>query len=117
MNKTMLTCIGCPMGCALDVSVSDGQIVAVSGNLCGRGKRYAQDEITHPLRMLTTTVQVEGGKTVAVKTSAQVPKESMFDCISALREVAVQAPIHTGDVLVENLAGTGADLIAAGAVL
>ncbi len=118
MNTVPLTCIGCPMGCMLEVRVAEGHAVAVAGNLCGRGKRYAQEEIACPARTLTTTVHVTGAKrkTVAVKTNQTVPKDAIFACVTALKDVRVEAPIQMGQVLVRNLAGTGADLVAAGAI-
>lgn len=117
--KRVLTCIGCPMGCMLDVTVDNGQVATVTGNLCARGTRYAQEEIASPTRMLTTVVPITGAsrRTVAVKTSESVPKESMFACMAALRDVSVQAPVHMGDVLVQNLASTGISLVAANTIL
>ncbi len=33
-KKIELTCIGCPMGCPLIVTMEDGAVVSVTGNTC-----------------------------------------------------------------------------------
>ncbi len=115
METRALTCIGCPLGCALTVSMNQGEVLSVEGNTCKRGAEYAKKEVTNPTRIVTSTVRVTGGKevTVAVKTRTDIPKDKIFDCIRALKEVVVQAPVSIGDVIVENVANTGVDMIAA----
>lgn len=49
---------------------------------------------------------------VSVKTKEDIPKGKIFDCVKALKSVEVAAPVHIGDVLVKNVAGTGVDVIA-----
>lgn len=49
---------------------------------------------------------------VSVKTKEDVPKEKIFDCMRALKDVTVQAPVHIGDVVLKNVAGTGVDMVA-----
>lgn len=108
-----LTCIGCPMGCALKVENRNGEL-AVSGNHCKRGEKYAIDEITAPKRMVTSTVKLLGGKIarLSVRTQTEIPKDKIFDCMEEIRSVCVQSPVKIGDVLLENCAGTGVALIA-----
>ena len=45
-----------------------------------------------------------------------VPKGKIFDCVEALRDVCVEAPVQIGDVILENVAGTGVDIVATGNV-
>ncbi len=118
MEKRELTCIGCPLGCPVTVSMEGGQVLKVEGNTCRRGDDYARKEVTNPTRIVTSTVTVEGGKdvTVPVKTRTDVPKGKIFDCIKALKGVAVKAPVRIGDVIVANAADTGVDFIATGNV-
>ena len=52
MEKRELTCIQCPIGCQLMVSI-DGTDVTVSGNRCPRGAAYGEKEVTHPTRTVT----------------------------------------------------------------
>lgn len=109
-----LTCICCPMGCPLEVKTENGQIISVSGNTCKRGDEYARKEITAPARTVTTTVKVKNGSinAVSVKTETDIPKEKIFDCICALKQVTLNAPVHIGDVVLENVAGTNVNIIA-----
>ena len=109
-----LICLNCPMGCSLHVVMEDGEVVSVSGNTCPRGKTYAISEVTHPVRMVTSIVPVENGNIamVSCKTSQPVDKGMIFDVTRAMKDLVVPAPVHIGDVLVENIAGSGADLIA-----
>lgn len=117
-TKKEITCIGCPMGCMVSVTMDDGKIEKIEGFSCNRGKLYAEKECTNPTRIVTTTLPVEGGAfaTVPVKTARDIPKDKIFDCIRALRVVRIQAPVRIGEALVKNVAGTGVDIIATGTV-
>jgi CxxC motif-containing protein len=97
-----LTCIECPIGCEIEVE-KRGEELVVTGNSCPRGKLYAENEITCPRRVLTTTVRAENGKMLAVKTDAPVKKEEMFDLIKKINKIRVVAPITVGQIIVENL--------------
>lgn len=115
MKTRELTCIGCPLGCAVEVEIEEnGQIVNVTGNTCKRGDDYARKEVTNPTRIVTSTVRVEGGTSdmVSVKTKTDIPKNKIFACMEGLKGVCVKAPVHIGDVIVENIAGTGVDVVA-----
>lgn len=114
MEKLELTCIGCPMGCPLQVTLENGAVTGVTGNTCPRGDAYARKEVTHPTRIVTSTVRVTGGTLpmVSVKTRSDIPKGSIFDCVRALKTVEVAAPVAIGQVVLENVAGTGVDVIA-----
>jgi CxxC motif-containing protein len=113
MKKT-LTCIGCPMGCQVTVDYDREEIHSVAGNTCPRGDIYARKEVTHPTRIVTSSVKVNHGviAQVSVKTAHDVPKEKIFSVIDALRGVRVEAPVAIGDVIVKDAAGTGVDVIA-----
>ena len=114
MEKRELTCIGCPMGCPLTVELENGAVTAVYGNTCPRGDAYARKEVTAPTRIVTSTVRVTGGTLamVSCKTRSDIPKGKIFDVVRALKDVEVPAPITIGQVLAENVAGTGVDVIA-----
>lgn len=114
MEQKSLTCIGCPLGCQIAVEVEKGEVISVTGNTCKRGDDYARKEVISPSRIVTSTVRVKDGNapTVSVKTKSDIPKDKIFDCVKALKEVMVQAPIAIGDVIVENVAGTGVDIVA-----
>ena len=114
MEKRELICIGCPMGCMMTVSMENGDVLTVTGNTCKRGDTYARKEVTNPTRIVTSSVRVKGGvlPVVSVKTKSDIPKDKINDCMKALQGVEVKAPVQIGDVLVQNVAGTGVDVIA-----
>ena len=114
MEVRNLTCINCPMGCALTVEMRGDEVVNITGNTCKRGEVYAQKEVSNPTRIVTSTVRVSGGKSdmVSVKTREDIPKGKIFECVRALKNVQVQAPIRIGDVIVSNIADTGIDVVA-----
>ena len=118
MEIRNLTCIGCPMGCPLTVKLEDTEVINIEGNTCKRGAVYGKKEVTNPTRIVTTTVRVSGGAVtvVSVKTKEDIPKGKIFDCVDALRDVCVEAPVQIGDVILENVAGTGVDIVATGNV-
>lgn len=115
MEKRDLICVSCPIGCAVTVEFADdGTVRSVTGNTCKRGDSYARQECTNPERMLTSTVKVEGGRlpVVPVKSSKPVPKQLLFDCMQQINQIKVKAPVKIGDVLLENILNTGADIVA-----
>lgn len=114
MEKRTLTCIGCPLGCAVTVELDNGEIIRVTGNTCKRGDDYARKEVTHPMRVVTSTVRVTGGElpVVSVKTGQDIPKEKIMDVMNSLADIAVPAPVHIGDIILENAAQTGVNIIA-----
>lgn len=112
-----LTCIGCPMGCSLTVHVNENDkdnAIEVSGYTCNRGLDYAKKEVTDPRRIVTSTVKVLNGDkpVVSVKTKSDIPKDMIFDCTNELANISVNAPIRIGDVIIENLLGTGVSVVA-----
>ena len=114
MDVRNLTCIGCPLGCALRVEMENGEVLSVSGNTCKRGDDYARKEATHPTRIVTSTVAVTGGDIamVSVKTQNDIPKEKIMDIMKSIEDIKVEAPVHIGDVIVANAADTGVNIIA-----
>ncbi len=110
-----LTCISCPLGCPLRVETDDeGRVLSVTGNTCRRGEEYGRKEDTAPTRTVTSTVRLTGGGSpvVSVRTSEDIPKGKIFDVMAAIRSASVAAPVHIGDVVIPDIAGTGVDLIA-----
>lgn len=114
MEIRNLTCISCPMGCPITVEMEGEEIISVTGNTCKRGEVYARKEVTNPTRIVTSTVKVLGGAAdmVSVKTKEDIPKGKIFECVRALKGVEIEAPVHIGDVVVQNAAGTGVDIVA-----
>ena len=105
-----LICITCPRGCHL--SVDDN--LNVTGNMCPRGAMYAKAELTHPVRMVTSTVKVSSEEEcrVPVKTKDPIPKELIFKVMEEINKVEVKAPIKIGDVIIKNVLNTNVDIVA-----
>ena len=114
METKELTCINCPMGCRITVSMDGGSVVSVSGNTCKRGDTYARTEVVAPVRTVTTTIKVSGGAVdrVSCKTKSPVPKEKIFDVMAEINSVCCSAPVKIGDVLIKDCAGTGISVVA-----
>lgn len=109
-----LICIGCPLGCPLKVTIENNEVTSVSGNTCPRGEKYGRKECTSPERTLTSSVKVIGGnlEVVPVKTKGEIPKDMLFSCMKALKNVEVQAPVKEGDIIIDNFNNTGISIIA-----
>ena len=108
-----LTCIVCPRGCQMVVSLADdGKVLSVEGNFCKRGITYANDECTNPRRTVTSTVRCKSGAVVAVKTDKTVPKEKMFEVMAEINKVVARDDLKIGDVIIENVLDTGANVVA-----
>ncbi len=109
-----VNCIVCPMSCEISVTMEDGKIIDVSNFACPRGKNYAMEEVTAPKRMLTSTVKIKNAflPLLPVVSSEPLPKGSVASCADALRRVTVAAPVKQGDVIVKNICGLGADIVA-----
>lgn len=105
-----LICIVCPKGCHLQVD--EEHDYAVSGFGCPRGIAYGKAELTAPTRTITSTVRCRGGlyPRCSVKTSKPVPKASIPAVMEALNGVSLTAPVSLGQVVLVNVAGTGADI-------
>ena len=105
-----LICIECPKGCRLTIDEN----LNVTGNTCIRGKQYAINELTCPKRIVTSTVVIESKlvSRLPVMTENDIPKEKMFDIVKELSNVRLEAPIKCRDVVIENVCGTGVNIIA-----
>ena len=114
MEEKKLTCINCPMGCSLVVEIDGDEVLHVSGNSCKFGDIYARSEVMNPTRIVTSTVEVTGGNLgfVPVKTAEGIPKRKIMECMKMLKTVGVSAPVHTGDIVAENIADTGVNVVA-----
>lgn len=118
METREMVCINCPLGCMLTVTKENDGSVTVTGNTCPRGEVYGRTEMTDPKRVVTSTVRIKGVKNavISVKTAEPIPKGKIRECIEALKEVEVSAPVVIGDVIIENVADTGVNIIATKAI-
>lgn len=111
--KRKMTCISCPVGCRLTVTV-DGEEILVEGNHCKRGVVYAGNEVKNPSRTVTSTVAIEHAllKSLPVKTDEPVPKEKIFETMKAINRLIVEAPVEMNDILIAHVAGTNSNIVA-----
>ena len=116
MNRQLdFICIGCPMGCEVTVTIDEADnIKKIAGNGCKEGKEYVQSEYKHPVRVLTTTVPVEGSnrRTLPVRTNTPIPKDKLMEAMITLAKVRVNRPFKIGQIIVKNISKTGADVVA-----
>jgi len=103
--KKELTCIICPIGCALSAELSESGEISVLGNGCPRGKKYAEEELTAPKRTLTTVVRARTGEVVACKTDRPIPKEMLFSAMKIINSLKIDLPIRLGDVIINDIFG------------
>lgn len=114
-----ITCINCPVGCRLSVTLENGQVTSVTGNTCKRGEAFAISEMTAPKRTICSVVKTAFPETpvLPVRVSADIPKERIFDVMAQLRTVTVTERIGRGDVVIPNVLGLGVDIIATSNIL
>ena len=98
-----LTCIECPIGCEVTVTLEGDKVVDVKGNSCPRGKVYAEAEVVCPKRVVTSTVRADNGEIIPVKTDRPVRKDAIFEVIAKINATVCKMPVKLGDVLVENI--------------
>ncbi len=114
MSVKSLTCIACPVGCQMEVTINGDEFI-VTGNTCNRGPEYAKNELTNPTRVLTTTVAIKEGflNRLPVVTVGEIPKGKLFEAMDVINKTLVQAPVKVKDVIIKDLLGTGIDVVAA----
>ena len=113
-ERSQYLCIGCPLGCRLEVEEDASGLVEVRGNSCKRGLDFARQEHTDPRRMVATTVRVEGGRwaRLPVRTREAVPKALVLPLCRALHAVTVAAPLAMGTVVLADALDSGIDVVA-----
>jgi len=109
----VIRCIVCPTGCQIQ-AISKGSDVVFEGYTCNRGLEYAQQEYFEPKRILTTTIRVENGflPLIPVRTSKPILKEKLNEALNEIAKTLVNAPIEMGEILIENILGLEANVIA-----
>ncbi len=114
VKQKEVICVTCPNSCTITVKqMSDGKLL-LEGQGCKRGETYATNEFTAPKRMLATTVRIKGAfiPLLPVRSSVAVLKERLNEILDILARIEVQAPFKCGDVVIKNVLGLDADIIA-----
>ena len=111
--EQQITCINCPVGCRMKVVVENGEVTSISGNTCKRGDTYAKQECIAPQRMVTAVVTVKNSKMpLSVKTKTPIPKKDIRRCMEEIEALDLTAPIQIGQVVLENVCGSGVPIVA-----
>lgn len=102
-----LVCVGCPIGCPLQLEHRGTELVEVFGNECNRGAKYAEQEFKDPRRSIATTVAIRGARwaRLPVKASAPVPRDRVLEAVREIHALRVEAPVRVGQVLLDGLLG------------
>ena len=111
MDIKEFTCINCPAGCNLKVTI-DGDNITVSGNNCDKGKLYAIDEVTNPKRIVTSIIKTDRNNYVSCKTDRPVSKDKVLEVTSEMKKIIVKEPIKIKDILIKNVCGLDSNIVA-----
>ena len=117
MKKMEFVCLQCPTACVIEVELNEKEeIVSLKGEECKRGREFAEGEIREPARILTSTVSISSADKehplLPVKSASPIPKRVIREAMVKLADVEVSAPVQIGCVVMENILGTGVDMVA-----
>ena len=113
-KKTIyVTCISCPLGCAVEV-IKRGDEIELVGNKCKKGEEYVRQELTNPMRSITTTVKTAFSDfpRLAVKTDGEVPLKEIYLYMAEINAIEVTERLKPGDSVKEKLCGSDVNLVA-----
>ncbi|MDO5329052.1 MAG: DUF1667 domain-containing protein [Coriobacteriia bacterium] len=112
-KKEYVTCTCCPAGCLITVTLDGDKVINVEGYTCPRGKKYAAHEVTNPVRTVTAYIYSSLDlEPVSVKTEKPIPKDKIEEVVDIINSSSIDYPVKIGDTIIENVAGTGIDIIA-----
>lgn len=108
-----IICIECPNGCTLTAADADGEL-SVTGHKCIKGVKFAKDELQKPMRTISSTVSTvfPEAPVLPVRVDRPIPKGDIFKVMEAINAVVITKRLRRGMVVIENAAGSGADVIA-----
>jgi CxxC motif-containing protein len=109
-----IICIMCPLGCRIKVQVEGEEVKQVEGEGCKKGVKYAQQEVTFPGRILTTTVATDSPEMplLPVRSNKALPKEKLIECMKHISKHSVTGSVKLGQTVIKNILGLGADIVA-----
>jgi len=113
-EKKHFVCVVCPIGCEIDVVHEGSRIISMQGNKCEKSEEFVTQELIEPMRILTTTVRIQGSRwaVVPVRTDRAVPKRLFPRIMRQLRHIELEAPVNMLDVVVGDILHTGANIVA-----
>ncbi len=112
--KKDIICTICPRGCIVTIEGTANEVTSVNGYGCKRGMEFATAEFISPVRILTTTVKVDGrdNDLLPVRSSNPLPKDKILDCMEVIKKAVVTLPVKQYDVVVKDICDTGVDIVA-----
>ena len=112
MRKTII-CTTCPNGCEITADYTNRDDFTIEGNRCKRGYEFTLNECFEPKRMFTGSVKLKGAsrRMLPLRSNAPVPKELLMDISESIRDMEINAPVSSQQVIVKDVLGTGVDLI------
>ena len=115
-EKKHFVCVVCPVGCEIDIVHEGSKIISMEGNKCEKSEEFVRQELVEPMRILTTTVRIEGSRwpVIPVRTDKAVPKRLFPRMMRQLRRIKLQAPVSMLDVVFSDVLHTGANIVATG---
>lgn len=111
-SSNVVICTSCPNGCAVNVELAGEEIFSCNGNKCPKGEEYARNEVSNPVRVLTTTVLTKNWGLLPVKSNKPLPKDMMVEAINSISNAKVEKSIKVGDIVVQNVCGLGVNIVA-----
>ena len=109
-----VVCIVCPVSCEVKTDWDDDGVNKIENNLCRLALEYVEGELFDPRRTVTTSVPVDDGDwpLVSVRTDVPIPKAMLITAMDEITGLRVSAPVKTGDVILADILGTGANVVA-----
>ncbi|MGM0396060.1 MAG: DUF1667 domain-containing protein [Bacillota bacterium] len=110
--KNKITCQVCPMACEIFIARKDNENVA-DGNRCGRGLEFVRKHMDSEDKIVTGRCLLSGGQMsrLPVATSDKIPVSLIDEVLMIIQKTKVHAPVKKGQILVENILGTGINVI------
>ena len=106
-DEGRFTCLFCPKNCVL--KIDNG---AVTGGLCPDQDIFVSKDLRAAKLCLTATVKTDEGKRLPVRTRDRVPIGDFKDIMQTLKEVTVSGNVSPGQTIVQDVCGTGTDIVA-----
>ena len=120
-SKKKVRCIICPEGCIITATVEKNtkKVLSLEGNRCKRGIRFTEDEVKNPVRILTTTINIDSkiANRLPVRSDVPAPRDMLFKLIEETKKIKVKPPVLSGDILLKNAAGTKVNIISSTTLL
>lgn len=116
MTDKEFICVVCPNGCSIKTEYEEGppmKLISAEGYRCPKGREWVKQEIENPMRTFSSSVLVKDGDFLeaSVRITKPIPLSKVFDVMDEIRGLHPSAPLHIGDVLLENPAGTDTEVI------